>query len=70
LTEAFNIAKLTDQLFRHEAGKMVAVLTKIFGTENLQLSEDTVQETFIMVAERHPGQPFCLVVSCSKKQGN
>jgi RNA polymerase sigma-70 factor (ECF subfamily) len=47
LTEAFNIAKLTDQLFRHEAGKMVAVLTKIFGTENLQLSEDTVQETFI-----------------------
>ena len=26
---------------------MVAVLTKIFGTENLQLSEDVVQETFI-----------------------
>ncbi|HTE10854.1 MAG TPA: sigma-70 family RNA polymerase sigma factor [Chitinophagaceae bacterium] len=47
MTEAFNITKLTDQLFRHEAGKMVAVLTKIFGTENLQLSEDTVQDTFI-----------------------
>jgi RNA polymerase sigma factor (sigma-70 family) len=26
---------------------MVAVLTKIFGTENLQLSEDVVQDTFI-----------------------
>ena len=47
LTESFNISRLTDQLFRHEAGKMVAVLTKIFGTENLQLAEDTVQDTFI-----------------------
>jgi len=47
LDQAFNITKLTDQLFRHEAGKMVAVLTKIFGTENLQLSEDTVQDTFV-----------------------
>ena len=47
MSEAFNITKLTDQLFRREAGKLVAVLTKIFGTENLQLSEDTVQETFL-----------------------
>jgi len=47
LSQAFDITKLTDHLFRHEAGKMVAVLTKIFGTENLQLSEDTVQDTFI-----------------------
>lgn len=47
MSQSFDITKLTDQLFRHEAGKMVAVLTKIFGTENLQLSEDTVQETFI-----------------------
>jgi RNA polymerase sigma factor (sigma-70 family) len=45
--ETFSISKLTDHLFRHEAGKMVAVLTKIFGTENLQLSEDVVQDTFI-----------------------
>ncbi len=42
----FDINKLGDQLFRREAGKMVAVLTKIFGTENLQLSEDVVQDTF------------------------
>lgn len=47
MSQAFDITKLTDHLFRHEAGKMVAVLTKIFGTENLQLSEDTVQDTFI-----------------------
>ena len=42
-----NIDKLTDNLFRHESGKMVAVLTKIFGAEHLDLAEDVVQDTFI-----------------------
>jgi len=42
-----DIGKLTDHLFRHEAGKMVSVLTKIFGTENLETAEDVVQQTFI-----------------------
>jgi RNA polymerase sigma factor (sigma-70 family) len=47
LTGTFHITKLSDDLFRHESGKIVAVLTRIFGTENLDLSEDVVQETFI-----------------------
>lgn len=47
MTGDFDIAKLSEDLFRHEAGKLVAVLTKIFGTENLDLSEDVVQDTFI-----------------------
>ena len=38
---------MADHLFRHEAGKMVSVLTKIFGTENLETAEDVVQQTFI-----------------------
>lgn len=42
-----DVTQLTDHLFRHEAGKMVAVLTKIFGTENLETAEDVVQQTFI-----------------------
>lgn len=42
-----NISKLTDQLFRRESGRLTAVLTKIFGTQNLELVEDVVQETFI-----------------------
>ena len=41
------IGKMANHLFRHEAGKMVSVLTKIFGTENLELAEDVVQEAFI-----------------------
>ncbi|GGB12999.1 RNA polymerase sigma factor [Puia dinghuensis] len=39
--------QLVDHLFRHEAGKMIAVLTRIFGIQNLELVEDTVQETFL-----------------------
>src|ERR1044072_6488978 len=35
---------LFDHLFRHETGKMVAVLTRIFGMHNLELAEDVVQE--------------------------
>ena len=38
---------LVDHLFRHEYGKMVSVLVRIFGTENIALCEDVVQETFI-----------------------
>ena len=39
--------QLVDHLFRHEAGKMIAVLTRVFGINNLSLVEDTVQETFL-----------------------
>jgi RNA polymerase sigma factor (sigma-70 family) len=39
--------QLVDHLFRHEAGKMIAVLTRIFGLHNLTLVEDTVQDTFL-----------------------
>jgi RNA polymerase sigma factor (sigma-70 family) len=42
-----NLYQLSDHLFRHESGKMVSVLTKIFGTENLEAAEDVVQQTFI-----------------------
>jgi len=47
LNPSYNINQLTDHLFRHESGKMVSVLTKIFGTENLETAEDVVQQTFI-----------------------
>lgn len=41
-----NVNKLTDHLFRHEAGKMVAVLTRIFGLPNIEIAEDIVQDAF------------------------
>jgi RNA polymerase sigma-70 factor (ECF subfamily) len=41
----------TDHLFRHEAGRMVAVLTRIFGVHNLALAEDVVQDAFCRALE-------------------
>src|SRR3954467_6777927 len=40
-----------EHLFRHESGKMVAVLTKIFGPHNLELAEDVVQDTLLKALE-------------------
>lgn len=44
-------AELTEHLFRHEAARMVATLTRIFGVENLSLAEDVVQEAFCRALE-------------------
>ena len=43
--------ELTDHLFRREAGRMVAVLTRIFGLHNLALAEDVVQDAFCRALE-------------------
>lgn len=46
-----SIHALVDHLFRHESGKMVAVLTRIFGMHNLEMVEDVVQEAFLRAAQ-------------------
>jgi RNA polymerase sigma factor (sigma-70 family) len=38
---------LIDHLFRHEAGRLVSVLTRIFGSENIDLAEDVVQDSLV-----------------------
>jgi len=45
------VQQLVDHLFRHEAGKMAAVLTRLLGTENLDLAEDLVQDTLLKAIE-------------------
>ncbi len=39
-------------LFRHQSGKLVAVLTRIFGVHNLQLAEDVVQDSLLAALEQ------------------
>ena len=39
-----SVLELTDNFFRHESGKVVALLVKSLGPEHLQLAEDVVQE--------------------------
>ncbi len=48
------IPEVVDHLFRHESGKMVATLTRIFGIEHLQLSEDVVQEALLKAMQSWP----------------
>lgn len=47
MTENKGVKQLIDHLFRHESGKLVSVLTRIFGTENLALAEDVVQDSLL-----------------------
>src|SRR6516165_283968 len=41
----------SDHLFRREAGRMVATLTRVFGIHNLALAEDVVQDAFCRALE-------------------
>ena len=45
------MAELGDHLFRREAGRMVAALTRLFGVHNLALAEDVVQDAFCRALE-------------------
>jgi RNA polymerase sigma-70 factor (ECF subfamily) len=43
--------ELEDHLFRREAGRMVSVLTRLFGVRHLALAEDVVQDAFRQALE-------------------
>ncbi len=42
---------ISDHLFRHEAGRMLSALTRVFGVHNLALAEDVVQDAFCRALE-------------------
>jgi RNA polymerase sigma factor (sigma-70 family) len=48
------ISQLAEHLFRQESGKLVSVLTGIFGIDRLQLAEDVVQEALIRALQTWP----------------
>ena len=47
MTEDPHINRLVEHLFRHESGRLVCVLTRIFGAGNLDLAEDVVQDALV-----------------------
>lgn len=51
---AGDVTGLTEHLFRHEAGKIVSILTGIFGIERLQWVEDVVQEAMVRALQTWP----------------
>jgi RNA polymerase sigma factor (sigma-70 family) len=48
------VAQAVEHLFRHEAGKIVATLTGIFGIQHLTLAEDVVQEALARALQTWP----------------
>jgi RNA polymerase sigma factor (sigma-70 family) len=52
--EPREVSQVVEHLFRHEAGKMVATLTRIFGIEHLTLAEDVVQEALARALQTWP----------------
>jgi RNA polymerase sigma factor (sigma-70 family) len=54
MQQATGVSQLIEHLFRHEAGKMVATLTGIFGIEHLNLAEDVVQEALARALQTWP----------------
>jgi RNA polymerase sigma factor (sigma-70 family) len=52
--EPDGVSQLVEHLFRHEGAKMVAILTRIFGIEHLNLAEDVVQEALSRALQTWP----------------
>ena len=52
--ESSEVSRLTAHLFREESGKLVSVLTGLFGIERLQLAEDVVQEALVRALQTWP----------------
>ncbi|MFN8344666.1 MAG: sigma-70 family RNA polymerase sigma factor [Spirosomataceae bacterium] len=46
------VNRLAEHLFRHESGKMLAVLTRLFGFPNYDIARDVVQDT-LLAAMQH-----------------
>lgn len=46
-SESNHIHKQVDHLFRHESGKMVAVLSRLLGMQQLETAQDIVQDTLL-----------------------
>lgn len=50
------VQQLMEHLFRHQAGQMVASLSRVFGLENLDLAEEVVQEAMLKALRQWPFQ--------------
>jgi RNA polymerase sigma-70 factor (ECF subfamily) len=45
---------LVDHLFRREAGRIVSMLTRVFGVDRIDLAEDVVQEALLKALQQWP----------------
>ncbi|MCU0443961.1 MAG: sigma-70 family RNA polymerase sigma factor [Microscillaceae bacterium] len=67
------IEQTIEHLFRRESGRIIALLTRIFGTHNLELAEDVVQDTLLKALEHWkfkgvPQNPSAWILQVAKNQ--
>lgn len=48
------VTQVVEHFFRHEAGRIVSTLTRIFGVEHVNRAEDVVQETLVRALQTWP----------------
>lgn len=68
-----DVRQLVDHLCRHQAGQVVATLTRLFGPQHLDLAEDVVQETLIKALRQWsyrgiPENPAAWIMAVAKHQ--
>jgi len=68
-----SVDSIVEHLFRNEAGKLVAVLTRIFGPSNIDLAEDVVQETLLAALDnwapgKIPDNPAAWLTQVAKRK--
>jgi len=65
--------ELEEHLFRREAGRLVSILTRLFGIHNLALAEDVVQDAFRRALETWkfhgaPANPSAWLMTTAKRR--
>ena len=68
-----SLDELEEHLFRRESGRLVAILTRLFGTHNLALAEDVVQDAFLQALETWkfhgpPRNPSAWLLTTAKRR--
>lgn len=73
MAKNYEVNKLADHLFRHECSKLVAALTRIFGSDHIDLAEDVVQDSLVEAIshwsyEGVPDNPAAWLVRVAKNK--
>ena len=71
MNDSQNTNQLLAHLFRHEAGRIVSVLTRVFGLDRMDLAEDVVQEALLRALQQWPyngipGNPSAWIMQVAK----
>jgi RNA polymerase sigma factor (sigma-70 family) len=73
VTSVSSVSGIVDHLFRHESGKMVSVLVRLFGSQHIEQIEDSVQDALVRAMELWkikgvPANPTAWLIQVAKNR--